>query len=227
MAAKESYQWRSLKEMGLSEGHLLSVIIRGEVPDHLQDSDLEAPTYGTVIELYHFANEFASSLHRRPNRILKSLMDTLFPNFSISRADRLERRVKSLCTNLESMTKEELDEYLDRRWIPQPTGTFCCIHNFVHSLSFCKLASKGSPKVASSPGHCQVLSHSRGEKSGEGLGLLLRHGQEMVDSVSTNPCSPPFPVRDVAMIPGLLPIFLRGCEKKSGSGLGTRLALKP
>ena len=92
MAAKESYQWRSLKEMGLSEGHLLSVIIRGEVPDHLQDSDLEAPTYGTVIELYHFANEFASSLHRRPNRILKSLMDTLFPNFSISRADRLERR---------------------------------------------------------------------------------------------------------------------------------------
>ena len=35
--------------------------------------------------------------------------------------------------------------------------------------------------------------------------------------------SPPFPVRDVLMIPGLLPIFLHGCEIKSGSGLGTRL----
>ena len=33
----------------------------------------------------------------------------------------------------------------------------------------------------------------------------------------------PFPVRDVVMVPGLLPIFLHGCEIKSGSGLGTRL----
>ena len=32
-----------------------------------------------------------------------------------------------------------------------------------------------------------------------------------------------FPVRDVVLIPGLLPIFLHGCEIKSGSGLGTRL----
>ena len=37
--------------------------------------------------------------------------------------------------------------------------------------------------------------------------------------------SPPFPVCDVAMIPGLLPIFLHGCEIKSGSGLGMRLSL--
>ena len=37
--------------------------------------------------------------------------------------------------------------------------------------------------VASSPGHSQILSRSRGEKSGEGLGSLLRHGPEMVDSV--------------------------------------------
>ena len=29
--------------------------------------------------------------------------------------------------------------------------------------------------------------------------------------------------RDVEMISGLLPIFLYGCEIKSGSGLGTRL----
>ena len=35
--------------------------------------------------------------------------------------------------------------------------------------------------------------------------------------------SPPFPVRDVVLLPGLLPIFLHGCEIKSGRGLGTRL----
>ena len=39
--------------------------------------------------------------------------------------------------------------------------------------------------LASSPGHSQILSRSRGEKSGEGLGSKLRHGPEMVDSVST------------------------------------------
>ena len=32
----------------------------------------------------------------------------------------------------------------------------------------------------------QILSRSRGEKSGEGLGSLLRHRPEMVDSVCTN-----------------------------------------
>ena len=40
--------------------------------------------------------------------------------------------------------------------------------------------------LASSPGHSQILSRSRGEKSGEGLGSKLRHGPEMVDSVCTN-----------------------------------------
>ena len=40
-------------------------------------------------------------------------------------------------------------------------------------------------KVASSPGYSQILSHSRGEKSGEGLVPILRHGPEMVDSILT------------------------------------------
>ena len=31
--------------------------------------------------------------------------------------------------------------------------------------------------------------------------------------------------RGVVLIPGLLPIFLHGCEIKSGSGLGTRLVI--
>ena len=39
--------------------------------------------------------------------------------------------------------------------------------------------------LASSPGHSQILSRSRGEKSGESLGAKLRHGLEMVDLVST------------------------------------------
>ena len=40
--------------------------------------------------------------------------------------------------------------------------------------------------LASSPGYSHILSHSREEKLGEGLGTLLRHGLEMVDSVCTN-----------------------------------------
>ena len=48
-----------------------------------------------------------------------------------------------------------------------------------------------------------MLSCSRGEKSGEGLGSKLHNGPEMVDSVRV------------------------GCEIKSGSGLGTRLVNAP
>ena len=35
------------------------------------------------------------------------------------------------------------------------------------------------------PGHSQILSRSRGEKSGEGLVPILLHGPEMVDSILT------------------------------------------
>ena len=73
--------------------------------------------------------------------------------------------------------------------------------------------------LASLSGCSQILSHSRGEKLGEGFGSLLRHRLEMVDSVSINRASPPFPVHDIVLIPGLLQIFLHGCEIKSGSGL--------
>ena len=45
--------------------------------------------------------------------------------------------------------------------------------------------AKSGKNIASSPGPSQILSRSRGEKSGEGLGAKLRHGPEMVDSVST------------------------------------------
>ena len=42
-----------------------------------------------------------------------------------------------------------------------------------------------TPSLASSPGHSRILSHNRGEKSGEGLVPILRHGPEMVDSILT------------------------------------------
>ena len=38
--------------------------------------------------------------------------------------------------------------------------------------------------VASSPGHSQILSHSREKKLGEGLGSLLLHRPEMVDTIA-------------------------------------------
>ena len=41
--------------------------------------------------------------------------------------------------------------------------------------------------MACSPGPSQILSHNRGEKSGEGLGLKLCHGQEMVEWLSILP----------------------------------------
>ena len=47
--------------------------------------------------------------------------------------------------------------------------------------------------------------------------VLARH-----TAIITKP-SPPFLVRDVVMVPGLLPTFLHSCEIKSGSGLGWRL----
>ena len=74
----------------------------------------------------------------------------------------------------------------------------------VHSYTLTLHYHQQWTPLALSPGHSQILSHSSGEKS-----------------------SPPFPVRNVVLVPGLLPIFLHGCKIKSGSGLGTRLGYPP
>ena len=96
----------------------------------------------------------------------------------------------------------------------------------VKKLKQSALTFHTTTQLALSPGHSQILFCSCGEKLGEGLRSLLCHRPEMVDTVSTNrdhitylPCLP-FPARDVAMIPGLLLIFLHSCEIKFGSGLG-------
>ena len=57
----------------------------------------------------------------------------------------------------------------------------CVFKHFVLLERYC-FASR--TELASSPGHSQILSCSRGEKSGEGLVPILRHGPEMVDSIS-------------------------------------------
>ena len=54
-------------------------------------------------------------------------------------------------------------------------------------------------------------------KSGEGL---VEGHVVIITKLSPHyVLSPPFPVHDVVLIPGLLPIFLHSCEIKSGSGL--------
>ena len=82
----------------------------------------DVPTYGILIKLYHFACDNTSALKLKVNCLLKVLVDTLFPLCSVTRADRLERRIKGLCLPLESMFKEAQALYLQKQWIPQPTG---------------------------------------------------------------------------------------------------------
>ena len=55
----------------------------------------------------------------------------------------------------------------------------------LNALGLTLMINVGRAKVALSPGPSQIFSRSCGEKSGEGLGSKLRHGQEMVNSFST------------------------------------------
>ena len=113
-------------------------------------------------------------------------------------------------------------------WLP--SSKLVWLVRLLPSIGLCSRPGRPCAQIlASSPGPSQVLPRSRGEKSWEGLGSKLCHGAEMVDSVSTNRVhitywpNSPFPVCDVLLIPGLVPIFLHGCKTKSGRGLGTRL----
>ena len=139
--ASSCSRWGILNEIGITEDDLLNILVRGDC-SAVNKLHGDIPTYGLVIELFYFADEVAESLHRRPNRILKCLLDTLYPQFSISRADRLERRVRTLCAPLERMAKEEMDEYLRNKWMPQPTGKLLfgvCILHVYHFISIVML----------------------------------------------------------------------------------------
>ena len=67
---------------------------------------------------------------------------------------------------------EGITVYANSQWTPIPQT----VNNIIDWLC--------TPSLF--PGNSKILSRSRGEKSGEGLGSLLRHGLETVDSVSAN-----------------------------------------
>lgn len=117
-------KWGMLEAVGITEHLLLGIFTNDESENVLKCTGNvpDVPTYGLLIELYHFACDNSSVLKLKVNRLLKVLVDTLFPLCSVSRADRLERRIKGLYFPLESMSKEAQALYLQKHWMPQPTG---------------------------------------------------------------------------------------------------------
>ena len=69
----------------------------------------------------------------------------------------------------------------DIRGQGQATNTFVPTHYIIMILQKCLVCDNHI--LVLSPGHYQILSCSREEKSGEDLGSKLRHRPEMVDSV--------------------------------------------
>ena len=117
-------KWGMLAAAGMPEDLLLGIFTGGY--DDLQgctENAPDIPTYGLLIELYHFACDNSSVLKLKVNRALKILVDALFPLCSVSRADHLESMIKGLWLSLESMTEDEQVLHLQKQWIPQPR---CC-----------------------------------------------------------------------------------------------------
>ena len=104
-----------LHRAGITKDMLKEIITNGAITSILSD---DAPTYGILIELYHFSHSVAKTLKYRPNRVLKLLVDSLFPRCVVSRADKLERRVQAICLSVEKLSKDEIPEYLCRQWMP-------------------------------------------------------------------------------------------------------------
>ena len=113
-------KWGMLEAVGITEHLLLGIFANDESEDvpKYTDNIPHVPTYGLLIELYYFACNNSSVLKLKVNRILKVLIDTLFVLCSVSRVDRLERRIKGLCFPLESMSKEPQALYLQKHWMP-------------------------------------------------------------------------------------------------------------
>ena len=93
MASKWSSfsKWGLLEAAGITEDLLLANSTKAS---NVCYELTTGPTHGILIELYHFASITASTLQQRPNRVLKLLVETLFPQCKVSWADRLERRIK-------------------------------------------------------------------------------------------------------------------------------------
>ena len=129
MAVSSDTKMEWLIKAGITEAMLLEIVANGSttLPKCIP---LTAPTYGILIELYHFSHTVADTLKRRPNRVLKLLVDFLFPFCAVSRADRLERRVQNMHRSLESLSKEQIPDFLCTQWMPKATGVYLNIIYF-------------------------------------------------------------------------------------------------
>ena len=120
-------QWGFLKAAGISESTLFTILANSsEAASAVCKETL--PTRGILIELFHFAHDTATTLKRRPNRILKLLVEMLFPQCKVSRADRLERKIKHFYSQLDSVACEDWNDFLQKEWIPQATGKSTGLH---------------------------------------------------------------------------------------------------
>ena len=93
--ASSCSKWGILEAIGITEYLLLDIFANDESEDVLKCAENvpDIPTYGLLIELYHFACDNSSILKLKVNRLLKVLVDTLFPRCTVSQADHLKRRV--------------------------------------------------------------------------------------------------------------------------------------
>ena len=84
-------------------------------------------------------------------------------------------------------TRDQIVVHLNRRQVRVPGIYRCEIPNELNVTQniYIGVYNASTGELALSPGPSQILSRSRGEKPGEGLGAKLRHGPKMMDSVST------------------------------------------
>ncbi len=121
-------KWGMLDSVGLTEDMLLSILLNNSVVG-LNVPDIEAPTYGVLMELYQYTSDVSDKLERKQNRLLKLLVDTLFPMCSIGRADRGKLHHFVVYIN-----RCQRVLFLQTQWRPQPTPLFVyvlCIENCV------------------------------------------------------------------------------------------------
>ena len=123
--SEECPNWGMLDEIGLTDDVLREVVVNDSLPVNYSDSSSlpDLPSHGILIELYYFCQRFSALSKSKVNFILKKCIDVLFPSCVVSRADRLERRIRGLCLSVESMSKQDLVLFLQKHWRPQPTGT--------------------------------------------------------------------------------------------------------
>ena len=122
-----------MSSIGITEGLLKSLLLGSQIEmPVLPDS----PSYGMLLELMDFAEKSAKStcMRSRPNKVLKYLVDILFPSCSVTRADKLEKRVRALMLPLDSLSEDERKDYLQKRWKPQPTGMILTLSRMVASI---------------------------------------------------------------------------------------------